>query len=437
MILVSNKERSAHTKPLQARNFVSGILFLSVLVASTNAFSQDQPVRLIHADSLIGYTRGGDSYRDLVGHVTMQHENTIMKCDRAVQNLTQDVVHLYGNVRVDDDTLTLITSEAEYFGKSKTVTSDSAVYLNDIRRTLTADSGRYDTDTKKADFFGHVAVRDSVSRLTSDKLTYFRSDAETFAEGDVDIKSLQNDVTVRGKHFEDYDKRHYSLITGLPLLVQIDTASDGKIDTLTIASSRMEAYRDSSNERFVAHDTVRVIRGALSARCGYGTYYSKDSIVVLQKSPVVWYEDNQLTGDSIVVHIKNKKLSEVDVIGSAFAISLSDSAYPDRYNQLKGKLLRMYLNDRKVDHIVVENNATSLYYLYDKDKPNGVNRVSGDSVIMYFQDGKIERISVMSGVEGNYYPEKLVKGKVSEYSLAGYSYRKDRPDKKNFPNNWK
>ncbi len=416
-----------HTLP-----YVSLVILLFAALARAQ-----QPVKLVHADSLIGYTRGSDSYRELIGHVKLEQDSTTLSCDRAVQNLTQDNVVLYGNVRVKDDTLTLLTSHANYSGKTKTVKSDSAVYLNDTRRTLTADRGDYDSETKVAYFYGHVFVRDSSSQLSSDTLVYYRNDDRTFADGDVRIKSLDNNVTVYGGHFEDYGKRKYSLVTVTPLLVQIDTSSDGSIDTLMITGKTMEAYRDSASERFIAHDSVEIVRGSLSARCGYGIYFSSDSLVVLQKNPVVWYEDNQLTGDSVAVYIRNKNLSRVDVIGAAFAISQSDSIHVDRFNQLKGKRLTMFLHDRKVSRIIVESNATSLYYLYDKDKPNGANKVSGDRVVMYFTDGKIDKISVISGVEGDYYPENMVKDNFGTYNLAGFAYYKNRPLKDSLPDVWK
>ena len=400
------------------------------------SFAQ-QPVKLVHADSLIGYTRGSDSFRELIGHVKLQQDSTTLNCDRAVQDLTRDFVDLYGDVRVKDDTLTLLTSRASYSGKTKTVTSDTAVYLNDTRRTLTADAGTYDSETKVAHFYGHVFVRDSASQLMSDTLLYYRSDDKTFADGNVKIRSLDNNVTVHGGHFEDYGKKKFSLITLAPLLVQIDTSSDGTLDTLMITGKTMEAFRDSANERFMARDSVEIVRGSLSARCGFGTYFSSDSLVVLQKAPVVWYEDNQLTGDSVAVYIRNKNLSRVDVEGAAFAVSQSDSLYPDRFNQLKGKKLTMFLHDRKVSRIIVESNATSMYYLYDKEKPNGANKVSGDRVVMDFIDGKIDKIAVISGVEGDYYPENMVKDRLDKYNLAGFSYYRNRPYKSGFPDVWK
>ncbi len=415
---------------------LSFFLALSLCVQH-RAYAQDRTVHLIHADSLLGYTIGADAYRELIGHVIMRHENTILKCDSALQNLNEDIVNLYGNVEVRDDTLTLLTKKAQYSGETSTVTTNTAVYLNDRRRTLTADSGSYDSQTKVAHFYGNVFVRDSVSELRAQRLIYYREEGKTIANVQVRIKSLQNNVTIYGSHFENYDKKNFSLMSGRPLLTQIDTSSDGKIDTLMITSRIMQAFRDTSNQRFIAEDSVLVIRGDLSAKCGLGTYFSKDSVVVLQRRPVVWYEDNQLTGDSIAVYIVNREVSRVIVVGAAFAVSQSDSLYANRFNQLKGKKLTMFLRDRKVDRIIVESNATSLYYLYDKNKPNGINRVSGDRVVMYFTNGKIDRISVVSGVEGDYYPEKMIADNIGAYNLAGFVYIKGRPERSDFPTSWK
>ncbi len=415
-----------------------GLIFVYLTLSAffffrASAAAQNQQVHLVHADSLLGYTNNGESFRELVGHVTMEHDSSVLKCDRAIQNLSEDIIKLYGNVRVYDDTLTLLTSRATYYGKTRTVFSNSGVYLNDRKRTLTADSGTYDSETKVAHFFSNVFVRDSLSRLNGDRLLFYRDDQKTISDGNVKIKSLQNNVTVYGSHFEDYGKKNYSIMTGKPLLVQIDTTTDGKIDTLYITSKLMRAFRDSSEQRFIAEDSVIILRDSLAARCGYSIYFAKDSMVVMQKSPVVWYGDNQLTGDSITVHIKDRNISQVDVVGASFAISRSDSLLSNRFNQMKGRRLTMFLSHRKVNRIIVENNATSLYYLYDKNKPNGVNKVSGDKVIMYFKDGKIDRIAVISGVEGDYYPEKLIADRTNDYNLAGFAYYSDRPEISDFP----
>lgn len=410
-------------------------LVYCIMIPHLNAFCQDstgQIVKLVHADSLVGYSSGGNSFRELNGNVLFSQGKTTLRCDRALQNLTTNQVDLFGNVVVHDDTLTLKAKQARYFSKTKTVYCDYGVYLNDARRTLVADKGDYNSIDKIAHFTGNVFVQDSVSQLYANQLVYYRQEGNTIADGHVKIISKENHVAIYGGHFENYEKKRYSLMKQAPVLVQIDTSRDGKIDTLVIRSLLMEAFRDTTEERFVATDSVEVIRSELVARCGTGTYFANDSLIVLINSPVVWYEDNQLTGDTILVYLHNKMISKVHVVGFAFALSQSDSAYKDRFNQLKGKELTMYLNNKKVERIVVDNNAVSLYYLYDKNKPNGVNKVSGDRVIMYFKDGKIDKISVAGGVEGDYFPEKIIKGEVASYNLNGFYLYLDKPSKADF-----
>ena len=115
------------------------------------------------------------------------------------------------------------------------------------------------------------------------------------------------------------------------------------------------------------------------------------------------------------------------VCGKAVALSLADSLYVNRFNQMTGQTMILRFTDNKVHRIDVDRTATSLYYLFDGEKPNGLNKTSGDHVTIAFSDGKINTIRVIAGVEGQYYPEKLVKQRESEYNLQGFNWRKDRP----------
>ena len=71
----------------------------------------------------------------------------------------------------------------------------------------------------------------------------------------------------------------------------------------------------------------------------------------------------------------------------------------------------------------VEGRALSVYHLYDDTLANGVNKTSGDRIVMLFADGKAEAITVYGGVEGEYFPENMVRGRETEYALPGFSWR--------------
>jgi hypothetical protein len=77
----------------------------------------------------------------------------------------------------------------------------------------------------------------------------------------------------------------------------------------------------------------------------------------------------------------------------------------------------------------VENQAISIYHLYEDSLANGLNRTTGDRIVMSFDEGKIRTIRVFGGVEGQYVPENVLRGRESEYRIPGFLWRTDRPAK--------
>ena len=87
----------------------------------------------------------------------------------------------------------------------------------------------------------------------------------------------------------------------------------------------------------------------------------------------------------------------------------------------------MYFAEKKVRQIDVEQTATSLYYLYDEAVANGANMSSGDRIIIDFSDGQVDRIKIIGGVQGEYYPERMVRNREGEYNLDGFKWFRTRP----------
>lgn len=411
----------------------TAIIFINLTIA-TQIFSQQKLIQLIHADSLIGRRYDSKTVRELIGNVQLKHENIYVWCDRAIQYVDENRVEAYGNLRVRQDTLQLQADQGIYLGDKKIAICEGNVKLTDGRTTLEAKYGNYDVQKKLAIFKSNVKLIDSTTIITADELFHYRTDKKSIAIGNVVIKNLENNITIYGGYFENYDSAKYSVIKTNPKLVQIDTSSDGEIDTLIVVGKFMEAFRDTNVSMFSATDSVMIVRGNLSAVCGDVFYYDKKDLIILWRNPIIWYENSQISGDSIVVMLKDRKLDEVLIYGSAFAIDPADSAYPERFNQLKGKTMRIKFRDGEIDELYVEKNAMSLYYIFETNetnerKPNGVNFVSGDSVWIKFKDGKMHRIKIVGGIEGVYYPEELVAGKESNFNLEGFNYMKRKPEK--------
>jgi hypothetical protein len=262
--------------------------------------------------------------------------------------------------------------------------------------------------------------------VTADSLTYFRVDKHSVAQGNVKVYNKTDNITITGHRLDHWSERAFSHVTDRPVLVQVDSSGPGRFDTLVVRSREMEAYRDTVR-LLVATDSVRIVRSDLAAVCGVARFYTGADSITLRTVPVVWYQDTQVTGDSINVHLKNRKLDYVDVLGNAFAISRGDSNFPERYDQLTGERMRMQFADKGLQQIDVETHAISLYHLYEDSLGNGLNRTSGDRILITFEEGKVASIRVVGGVEGKYYPENLVEGKESEFAIAGFRLHTNRP----------
>jgi len=416
--------------------YVQRLVYAFVLPAIFYFTSRAQEKNLIilqNADSLIGRTINGEDVRELHGHVRLTQGNVKVWCDQAIQFLRRNVVDLTGNVKVVRDTVTLTAKHGMYFGDEKKASGQDGVRLETGHVVLLADYGDYYMDEKKAFFHSNVRVIDSTTTIHSDELTYFENERKSIAVHNVRIDNAENNMRIFGDHLEHFDQTHYSKMTDQPRLMQIDTSSKGEVDTLMVRSVVMESFDDSS-KKLIATDSVAIVRGLLAARCGFVRYWTKIQYIELFQQPIVWYEDNQVTGDSISLHLVNNRLNMVFIRGHSFAISQSDSLFPQRYNQLTGRRIQMKFAAEKLDEITVDQNAISLYFLYDGKEPNGVNQTSGDFISMKFAAGKPETISVMHGIEGYYYPENMIHTNTNKYNLDGFQLRADRPTKQSvFP----
>lgn len=388
---------------------------------------QSETVVLQNADIFAGKRLdNGEDVRELTGNVRFKQGNTRVWCDKAVQFLNRNEISLDGNVKIVRDTVTLTAKKGRYYGNSRKADGEGNVKLKTPNVTLFADLGTYYLDEQRAFFQRNVRVIDSATTIYSDQLTYFEKERKSEAMLNVRIVNKEDHITMFGNYLIHSDSTLYSKMTENPRLMQIDTTDKGEIDTLAVKSIVMESY-DDTTKRMIVKDSVVIVRGALAARSGLVKFFRQEGRIELYDKPIVWYQENQVTGDTIFLTLEKNRLKTASIRTRAFVLSQSDSLYPIRYNQLTGRSILMTFNNNKLQESFVERNAISLYFLYGDSAGNGVNKTSGDAITMKFDDGKPNTIHVIKGIEGMYYPENLLQRNESQYNLDGFLLRDDRP----------
>ncbi len=436
-----------------------------VTTAITFAQESNEPITVI-GNELMGREENGQAVREVIGNVILRQGNVVITCNRAIQYLAQNNARLIGNVVVTQDTLTIKTPEGLYFGNEKRAYSDKGVILNDKKVILTASIGEYFFKANKAHFTRDVRLDDTSSVLTSDELLYFRrenkaiairnvkivdvdhtiyadslvhlrQDKITYGFNNIKIVTKKDGSTIWGDHIEDYRGKDYSVIDKNPLLMQIDSVYNSEktkltsIDTLIIKAMKMEAYRDTSN-RFMAYDSVKIVRGEFASKNEITIYdRRREKITTYKKTaasdkPVLWYENSQLTGDSIIIRLLDKKIDQIDVIGKGLVISQNEK-YPLRYDQIDGNRMKLWFTDNELRKTEVFDNVLSFYYMYDSDEPNGLVKASALNAEVDFKDKKIDKVRLFGDPKSEFHPEVLVKGNEKQFILPKFVLAKDRP----------
>lgn len=389
--------------------------------------AQESKVIVLHnADTARGREINGESVRELIGHVHISQGNVQINCDRALQFIDRGEVNLTGDVVVHDESTTLRAPRGTYHQNDRRAEVFDKVQLDDGKVRLTSNYGEYLAEPRIGFFRGNVKIVDTASTITSDSLTYFRNTRQSIAEGRVRIVNEPDHVTITGGKLDHDAVTQFSRMLFDPVLLQRDTIPSGGADTLVVRSQVMEAYRDSI-KRFLAIDSVRIVRASLAGIAGLAVFFTEGDSILLRRSPVAWYGETQISGDSINAYMVRRKLRQVDVMGNAEALSRSDSLFPQRLDQMVGDNMRLTFADSGLNRMDVDVHAISVYHLYEDTLGNGLNKISGDRIIMHFSGGKVSNIRVLGGVEGQYVPENLTKNREEAYALPGLTWRTDRP----------
>ena len=266
------------------------IALCAILVRPPSLAAQEVSADTLHVKQI-----AGEDVRDLIGHVVLTQEKTRVTCDRALQYIARGVFFLTGNVVVTDDSMTLRAPRGTYNRPERRAEGFDGVTLDDGTTRLTASYGEYFAEDRRAFFHTHVVVVDTSSIVTADSLLYWRSDRRSRALGHVVVRSPADRLTISGGRL-DHDAVHlYSRMTVSPLLVQVDSAGEGRYDTLRVRGLVLESFRDSTR-RLIARDSVELLRSDLAATARYACFFTAGDSILLRQTPVIWYRETQVTG---------------------------------------------------------------------------------------------------------------------------------------------
>ncbi|MDB5233915.1 MAG: hypothetical protein JWR44_908 [Hymenobacter sp.] len=417
----------------------------------------------------------------------LQSDTMTITGDRGFYNGDKRTARMTGNVVMRDPRMTLTTPSLDYDLNRKTASYTETGHLTDPQNTLDSQQGFYDTNSKVFVFKRNVHLVTPDSELNNDTLRYNTVSKIAIFNGPTRIKGKQGNLYAEGGTYNTltrvsnfqknakidtpnyllggdrliYDEvkqygvanGHVSLISkkdnlmlrgdagkywralgrtklygGRPVVRNIGSQKD----TLYMAADTLisiEARPGQTTTRTVlyAFPKVKIFRGNLQGICDSLTYDRQDSIIYLNRDPVLWQAKNQLTADSIQIRSKRGKVDEMRLYANAFAVS-QDTLL--NFNQTKGRNMMAYFRDNKLRRVDVLGNAESIFYALDGDTvTTGMNRVLSANMRLLFLESKLNKISVLTNPEAKFIPPHELKP--DDERLKGYQWRAtERPTRR-------
>jgi lipopolysaccharide export system protein LptA len=400
------------------------------------------------------YTKGG----------RVVNKKTILTSQEGYYYTDLKDVYFKKDVFLNDPAYTIKTDSLLYNTQTETARFIAYTYIKDSSgRTVETSAGYYDLKRKKAEFGSRPIIVDKERRITADSIAFDDSSGLSHAKGNaVIVDTVQKTTIIAGEIFRN-DKLETVLAIKKPLMIikqdndsifitadtlftakltdlyavkdsvkrdtlkpvtkdtikQIikDTAESVARDTLkrvtrdtlkivhTIDLNKKDSTgkKDSTNRYIEAYRNVRIFSDSLQAVCDSMFYSLKDSIFRLFYDPVVWSKDkNQITGDTIYLHTKNKKAEKLRVINNSMVVNELD---PGVYNQVWSNRMDGYFVDGNIDSIRAKGEAKCIYFIQDEDSAyTAINDSKSDLMDVYFKEKELTKVVFRSAVSGTIWP---------------------------------
>ncbi len=374
------------------------------------------------------YKKGGKLVRN----------KTILKSTEGVYyGITRDVM-FRNKVSLVDPDISILTDTLEYNTYSQLANFISPSKIISGSRIIKTKNGNYNLGSKKGYLYERSSIDDSSYFFIADEMAIddslglgeFRGNALYRSKDSLSFDLLANNIKTNRK-------KDILLATELPILmikqpkdtlyISADTLYSGRLSDLKRkmpkVRSKEAVLQDSSlNKYFEAFHHVKVYSDSLQGVADSLFYSLADSTIRLHHQPILWVNQNQITGDTIYMHLNNKKAEQLRILNNAMAISPVDST--DYFNQLKGNSMVVDFLDGKIHQMQTKGSAENIYFATDYDeKFIGVNHSNAQIITIDFNNDEPIKIVFINQLTGKMTP--LFELPNSELKLNNFKWQID------------
>lgn len=359
---------------------------------------------VLTTDSL-NYDRTTQLAYFFTGGKVVDAENTLTSVWGQYSTATEDAL-FRTNVKLKNKNFIMDSDTLKYNSKSHIANLVGKTHiLYQDETDIYTDKGWYNTETERSMLLNRsLLVNKEGKSITGDTIFYDKSKKFGESYGKVFLNDTIQKSTLHGNYVYYNENTELGIATDSALL--IDWSDEKK--KMYIHADTLETQKDSVFHTAKAWQHARFYREDIQGMTDSLFYSSRDSMIHLYKSPVLWQESQQLSSEQIHIYTKNKKVNKLHLDQSALSVQRVDSLY---FNQLSGKEITAFLDSGQLKRVEVNGNAETVYFARDEVDSTliGANKTVSSLVVMHFKDKKIDRIVLTSASEGTFCPIDLLK----------------------------
>lgn len=327
-------------------------------------------------------------------------DNNRLLSKKGTYNKRSNTFFFKEDVVLTNPDYTMFSDTLQYRAGSSTAVFTGPTRIAGKDNSINCIYGVYNTQTEKAQFSRGATLFTDSGYLFADSLFYDRKEGLGKGYGNIRLYDSSQHIEVFGQTGIYRKKIETSVISGEPVAMMINDE-----DTMYLLADTFYFKNDSAGRMIRAFMKARVLQGDLAGSCDSLVYDFKDSVIRMFYTPLLWSGANQISGDSISIQLKDKKIDRMLVNGQAF---LASEIKKQTYNQIAGKKMTNYFLEGKLRQVHVEGNARSVYYIRDNETDSamytGINKVACRNMMIVLDSSKVNSIMFYSKPEGKMYP---------------------------------
>ena len=311
-------------------------------------------------------------------------------------------------VTVVNPQVTIKTNNLDFYDNSGHAYVYGPSTITSKENVINTTKGFYDTKNDIGKLLDKSNIVYNNRKVEGDIINYDRKKNFAKATNNVRITDTINNMIATGHYAEVYrnvggTKKDSMFITKKALIKTLVEK-----DTMYLHGKKILVTGPIDNRTTRAYNNVRFFKKDMSGKCDSIHSNNKTQLTKLIGKPVIWNNDNQMTGDEIhlVGNNKTEKLDSLKILNNAFLIQ-KDTLGEDNYNQVKGQFLYGKFRDNKLYEVDLIKNTEKIYFMYnDKNEMVGIDKGVSSSINMQLEDNKILELTSFKQILSDTYPDK-------------------------------